>query len=359
MSTPPPGASSADDRDDSTAIARSLAARRRRSLASLLRDFRTQRQEQQKQGGSRSTRVDEESGEENLSEEEGEEQPARFDTIDFEAFQRAVGDPVKIEGQDGHVIDPEAIKDDMELEYVWDVLFENQRGAYLLGTAYYSSKVLLPLDPSSFTRPSGSIPSASSFSVKSNPNGNGSTRAISQGPQAESRDREPPPQSNKTSYTLDTFQPPLPDWEYLTPWLVNMREGTDELGWRYNAWFKKQGWKSHAGNMGWLGWVRRREWVRLRRVRERTKVGPDMPDSALQAERREKKLGEVLSGSKAQNVCNILKAFGSLTLDRERLELWQKWLDRSKKDSETWARMEAICQDEEAVSLSLFSDFKY
>ncbi|WVQ72463.1 hypothetical protein IAR50_002015 [Cryptococcus sp. DSM 104548] len=354
MSTASPG-TSPTDRDETFAIARTLAARRRRSLASVLRDFRFQRQELQKQRpGSSSARVEEETGEEDMSEGEGEDEPARVDTIDFEAFKKAVGDPVKIKGEDGMLVDPEAIGDEMEPEYVWDVLFENQRGTYLLGTAYYSSKTLLPSDPSPFTRPSGSVPTASSLSLKGSPDS--PARTMSQRSRPKSHKGQKPSQSNKTSYTLDTFQPPLPDWEYLTPWLINMREGTDEQGWRYNACFRKQGWKSHAGNMGWMGWARRREWVRLRRVREKVEGASvrEVSDLALQARRKEKKLGEVLSGSKEQNVSNILKVFGGLPLDRERLELWQKWLEKTRKGGETWTKMEAICQDEEAVCSSSF-----
>lgn len=54
------------------------------------------------------------------------------------------------------------------------------------------------------------------------------------------------------------------EWEYLIFWMVNMCIGIDELGWRYNVWFRKKGWSSYVGNLGWWGWVRRREWVRLR-----------------------------------------------------------------------------------------------
>ncbi|ORX36595.1 hypothetical protein BD324DRAFT_608719 [Kockovaella imperatae] len=151
--------------------------------------------------------------------------------------------------------------------YVWDVLFENQRGIFLLGKAYFSSRTLLPADPSPFTLPCRSLPSASSFTVSepSNHLSNESTirrtKADRSNAHTSQKDKK---RSIVTAYTLDTFQTPSPAWKWVTPWMVNMKNGTDEAGWRYNVWFKKTGWRSHAGSLGANGYVRRREWVRLR-----------------------------------------------------------------------------------------------
>lgn len=96
--------------------------------------------------------------------------------------------------------------------------------------------------PSAFTRPDHTAPITSSFAV-ADPSQNPTVQPVKSSKkylrkvQAKSTI---PTQSNRTSYTLETYQPPSPEWEYLTPWMVNMRTGTDELGWRYNAWFRKK-----------------------------------------------------------------------------------------------------------------------
>ncbi|TIB07836.1 hypothetical protein E3P92_03950 [Wallemia ichthyophaga] len=106
-----------------------------------------------------------------------------------------------------------------------EVLYENQRGLFLLGTGYFSFKSLLPIDPSPYT------------------NGQGGS----------------------SPYTPDTVQPPDPLWEWVHPhMLVDMscRRKRDEAGWEYNTWFKSTGWTQHGGP---FSYVRRRRWIRLRK----------------------------------------------------------------------------------------------
>lgn len=225
---------------------------------------------------------------------------------------------------------------------------------YLLGTAYYSSNTLLPKDPSPFTRPNRMVPTTSSFAL-ADPSQNPTVQPVKSSKKNLHKAKaksSAPTQSNETSYTLDTYQPPSLEWEYLTPWMVNMRTGTDELGWRYNAWFRKKGWSSHAGNLGWWGWVRRREWVRLRARTPRRK------EEGKPSEERSRtpsfKLENVLSGDVSNNVLRLLKVMGELGVDRERLELWKSWLDGIQKGKPMLHRLQELIADEEAVSMLLY-----
>ncbi|WVF71512.1 hypothetical protein IAT40_006318 [Kwoniella sp. CBS 6097] len=384
---------------ETAAITSFLAAKRRRSLGSILHASRRPSvpiDKDKGKGKGKAKPVVEEAvgdgeGDEGLSEEE--EGATRVGTIDIEAYNASKGQKIAIlaVGEEGIRRDVKPEEGDLEFqpEYVWDVLFENQRGLYLMGKGYFSSRTLLPADPSPFTRPSKSIPSASSLSIM-DPSKRKSKRKITQttasiagapaastsetaegsssgpspsddhgSPRVQTQDEEGKskerPRSNKTSYTLETYQPPLPDWEYLTPWMVNMRVGTDEAGWRYNAWFKKTGWSSHAGPVGWGGWVRRREWVRLRFLAPKQLDGAGMPDLAgrEKVEGVPRSLSEVLrSENVEENVQNVLRATAKMGLDRQRLETWSKWLDKASKEREgqAWKRLEELCNDEKAVS---------
>ncbi|WVO22087.1 uncharacterized protein IAS62_003412 [Cryptococcus decagattii] len=344
------------DQDENSSIAQSLAARRRRSLASILRDFRFGQSQ-----GNRTTRdsvVQEESEEEGEEEGNEDDHPERVDTVDLEAYKRAMGDAIKML-QGGEIIDPDSTETEpAELEFVWDVLFENQRGIYLLGTAYYSSNTLLPKDPSAFTRPNRMVPTTSSFAL-ADPSQNPTVQPVKSSKKNLHKAKaksSAPTQSNETSYTLDTYQPPSLEWEYLTPWMVNMRTGTDELGWRYNPWFRKNGWSSHAGNLGWWGWVRRREWVRLRaRTPRRKEEGKPLEERSRTPSF---KLENVLSGDVSNNILRVLKVMGELGVDRERLELWKSWLDGIQKGEPIWHRLQELVADDEASTL-LHRQFVY
>lgn len=224
----------------------------------------------------------------------------------------------------------------------------------MLGTAYYSSNTLLPKDPSTFTRPDRTAPITSSFAL-ADPSQNPTVQPVKSSKKYLRKVKaksSTPTQSNKTSYTLETYQPPSPEWEYLTPWMVNMRTGTDELGWRYNAWFRKKGWSSHAGNLGWWGWVRRREWVRLR-VRKPRRKEEDKPSEKIYRT-PSYKLEDLLNGEVSGNALRILKLMGELGVDRERLELWKSWLDGIQKGGQVWNRLQELLADREAVSTLLY-----
>ncbi|WVQ80748.1 hypothetical protein IAT38_002853 [Cryptococcus sp. DSM 104549] len=342
--------SSAPTQDEAEAIAKQLQARRRSSLAKHL-NWVSDKKRPFGHPGIRSGRPRGESavsegsgiGDEvavEEEEEESEEAARRVNTVDMDAYLESVVKRVAILGGESlgseHAgeIDPEKVGVDPEPEFVWDVLFENQRGIYLWGTGYYSSRTLLPMDPSPFTRPCRIIPSASSFSI-SKPSSTSpiDTSTIPTPSSSPKEDKQhAATQSTKTTYTLETYQPP-PGWEYITGWMINMRTGTDEVGWRYNAWFKEKGWSSHAGNIGWWGWVRRREWVRLRCVVPVDKEG-EKPKRQMKLKKR-MKIGRVFAGETVEdNLYSVLAVMGQLALDRERLDTWRRWLGPDKKPEE-------------------------
>ncbi|KAK6910073.1 hypothetical protein I203_104102 [Kwoniella mangroviensis CBS 8507] len=342
---------------DIDAIQSSLSARskRRLSLRTILSSYKSQNNLKGKAKADNDQAIAEDD-----EEVEEEEQVFQVDTSENETYEKSKGDPIQInKGQKENVNVEEECKVEFEKEYVWDVLFENQRGIYILGKGYFSSRSLLPADPSAFTRPSNHIPSASSLSMKMSMGKKRSNRQLDPGTSGSpsytsqhSDGRQPGKltRSNKTSYTLESYQPPLPDWQYLTPWMINMRTGTDELGWRYNAWFRPKGWSSHSGPLGWGGWVRRREWIRLRAVGVTETKLVDM-QGREKIEKKGDKLKDVLNSEKVDgNVQGILVVMGKMGLDRQRLTLWRKWLEKEKKESECWKRLEVLCGDEQAVS---------
>ncbi|WWC94201.1 hypothetical protein V866_001041 [Kwoniella sp. B9012] len=347
--------------EDIDAIQSSLSARskRRLSLRTILSSYRSQNN---LKGKTKAPLDDDQAiAEDQEDGQEEQEQVFKVDTSENETYEKSKGDPIQInKGQKKDVNVEEECQVEFEKEYVWDVLFENQRGIYILGKGYFSSRSLLPADPSAFTRPSNHIPSASSLSMKTSMGKKRSNQQLDPGTSGPSpssssqrsygRQTGNLTRSNKTSYTLESYQPPLPDWQYLTPWMINMRTGTDELGWRYNAWFRPKGWSSHSGPLGWGGWVRRREWIRLRAVGVTETKLVDM-QGREKIEKKGDKLKDVLGSEEVdENVQGILVVMGKIGLDRQRLTLWKKWLEKEKKESEYWKRLEVLCGDEQAVS---------
>jgi hypothetical protein len=130
--------------------------------------------------------------------------------------------------------------------------------------------------------------------------------------------------------------------------MINMRMGTDEGGWKYNAWFRKEGWRSHSGALGWWGWVRRREWVRLRCIRGKEAVrevhleGREESDGAteLKAVMREEGV--------AARVAGLVRVMGKVPLDRRKLKLWENWVEHA--DEKARVRLQEVLQDPGAVS---------
>lgn len=104
-----------------------------------------------------------------------------------------------------------------------DILYENQRGAFLCGIPLFSSKALGNLDPPPWTN----------FAHKPSPT------------------------------DINTAQVPDPSWEWAWPeWRINHDDGVDQDGWEYSfAFHKKFSWH---GPKWWNSFVRRRAWIRKR-----------------------------------------------------------------------------------------------
>ncbi|PCH33640.1 hypothetical protein WOLCODRAFT_160226 [Wolfiporia cocos MD-104 SS10] len=118
--------------------------------------------------------------------------------------------------------------------YRWAVLYENQRGATIFSTPYYSSQTLLPLDPPPHTLYT-SKPSRRAWRAQ--------------------------PDVSLASY-------PLPDgtWRWVSrAWMIDMR-GDGQVqhdGFEYAWSFRAKQWHPEVGALSAGGWVRRRRWVRL------------------------------------------------------------------------------------------------
>ena len=107
-----------------------------------------------------------------------------------------------------------------------DVLYENQRGAFLCGIPLYSSNSLLNLDPASWQ--------TANF--------------------------------QDSAVNITNFQLPDPSWVWdWKTWYVDMSHDVDELGWEYSFSFNKV-YSWHGNHPWWTSFVRRRRWLR-RRIR--------------------------------------------------------------------------------------------
>ncbi|KAG0294156.1 hypothetical protein BGZ96_001674 [Linnemannia gamsii] len=118
-----------------------------------------------------------------------------------------------------------------EGDFVYDFLYQHQRGAFFFGTPKFSSNTLLPVDPDEWTD-----------------------------------------QKFQTS-VMDTshYELPDPSWEWVhKSWLVDMTGDVDEDGWEYAMTFHGSPW--HGNYEIFRSFARRRRWLRLRK-RKGKKLG--------------------------------------------------------------------------------------
>ncbi|KAI9020106.1 hypothetical protein CLU79DRAFT_757215 [Phycomyces nitens] len=110
--------------------------------------------------------------------------------------------------------------DQTKEEYVYDVLYECQRGSWMVG---FSSKTLLQFDPDPWC------------------------------------DKD----MRYTPMDIKTYQLPDPTWEWVhKQWMVDMTEDVDEAGWQYALKFHGASW--HGNYKHFRSFVRKRRWIRLR-----------------------------------------------------------------------------------------------
>ncbi|BEI86765.1 hypothetical protein CcaverHIS002_0701110 [Cutaneotrichosporon cavernicola] len=230
--------------------------------------------------------------------------------------------------------------------YAWEVMYENQRGITLFGKSWYSSNSLQPWDPTTFTLP---LTVESDF-ILERPKATETPALQELDYGDDGRDDERPKtktgqvkrKSIKTGYSLGTYQTPSPQWMWLTPWMANMRLDTDQQGWRYNLWFHTRQWVPHPGRLNWWGWVRRREWVRLRALLP-PEVGPKEVDE--EEVKEPGTLDEVLNSD--HPVANIARNLASQALDREKLALWERWI--SEGSAAARHRIAELFEDQEKL----------
>jgi len=111
-----------------------------------------------------------------------------------------------------------------EGDFVYDFLYQHQRGAFFLGTPNFSSKSLLPVDPDEWTN--------SDFET--------------------------------SAMDITDFEIPNPSWEWVhKSWLVDMTGDVDEDGWEYAMTFHGSPW--HGNYELFRSFTRRRRWLRLRK----------------------------------------------------------------------------------------------
>lgn len=207
------------------------------------------------------------------------------------------------------------------------VMYENQRGLSLWGKTWYSSNSLLPTDPSPFTLPlvpvGGAIMTRDGEEEATEREGRIFSTVV---PKIKRK-------SINCGYNLETFQTPSPSWVWITPWMVKMRTNTDEQGWRYNLWFHRKGWRSHAAPLNWWGWVRRRAWVRLRGLipHEEDKSFEKLQEDAQEDDEPLESFDEVFDSGKP--LLNIIRHLATFALDREKQGAWDRWLEKSSKGS--------------------------
>ncbi|KAI8097060.1 uncharacterized protein BX664DRAFT_325493 [Halteromyces radiatus] len=185
--------------------------------------------------------------------------------------------------------------------YVYDVLYECQRGSWLVG---YSSKTLLQFDPNPWCDA----------------------------------------QMKYTPMNPATYQLPDPTWEWLNKeWLVDMTEDVDEAGWQYAVKFHGAVW--HGNYKHFRSFVRRRRWIRLRHCKQQEQ---EKSISTLTTPRQLIKLDDIIpssaESSQSLNESNLMENLQKCRLDRERRTVIDSLLS-----SLSSSQLQSLLQDEKKI----------
>ncbi|PHH91663.1 hypothetical protein CDD83_10816 [Cordyceps sp. RAO-2017] len=210
-----------------------------------------------------------------------------------------------------------------------DILYENERGGFLCGTALFSSKALGSLDPPAWTNA-----------------------------------------YHKASPTsIHTAQVPDPSWEWLWPeWRINIQDGVDDDGWEYSfAFSKKFSWHNAKW---WNSFVRRRAWIRkraMKRHQQDMSADPHMLNTdyfvirpaSYHSRLSNGSLGSSRAPSKSsmahvsmsevdeappdiEDMESLLRTLRSARIDREKREAVENYLDHATDLSALQAEMHEI-----------------
>ncbi|KAF1825444.1 uncharacterized protein K489DRAFT_157632 [Dissoconium aciculare CBS 342.82] len=210
-----------------------------------------------------------------------------------------------------------------EKDTVVDVLYENQRGAFLFGIPKYSSSSLLPTDPKPWQ------------------NADFRTSPVD----------------------IRNAQVPDPSWEWTwKSWYVDMSRDVDEEGWEYSFAFVGHGGRTFAwhGTHPWFhSFVRRRRWLRVRKRSALPSVGrdkahdlnpdyftihtknlrsPSITDSRAASSNAVNVLAKLtvlemtVENMDIDNIADLFLALRRSSLDREKIYAIRKFLDQANDD---------------------------
>ncbi|ODV91062.1 hypothetical protein CANCADRAFT_115991 [Tortispora caseinolytica NRRL Y-17796] len=175
-----------------------------------------------------------------------------------------------------------------EKQEEYEIIIENQRGAFLLGTGIFSDGLLYAWDPKAWCNEAGEEVGAG-LSEAQVPNGKW-------------------------------------EWEWST-WYIDMIGDVDDQGWMYNVGFYRTGW--HGEYKAFRSFVRRRRWVRkrvLKRARENneTKTNKEVTfsDENIYTE-------EYVADDVDENT--VFDLLRQCNIDRTKLNLIKKFLTTSER----------------------------
>lgn len=120
--------------------------------------------------------------------------------------------------------------------------------------------------------------------------------------------------------------------------MANMRLDADEQGFRYNLWFHRRGWRPHAGRLNWWGWVRRREWLRLRVLLPSTTLEKEVDVIEDNAAEWPKTLDEIVA--RPRPVEALVKLLSVEPLDREKGRIFMLWWNNGSTEAQETFRAE-------------------
>lgn len=209
--------------------------------------------------------------------------------------------------------------------YEYDILYENQRGAFLFGIPLYSHSSLMPIDPSPWLN----------------------------------KDFKDSP------VNITNAQVPDPSWEWTwKSWYVDMSHDVDEEGWQYSfAFGRKFAW--HGTHPWFHSFVRQRRWLRKRAKKDHAH-GTGQPGSlgaahnltgdyfTIHSKRDQSPVSAVDGPGKTarptsylsyqstldideppedvKDIASLLKALRFATIDREKIEVVKKFVNQGGEE---------------------------
>ncbi|KAH8171330.1 meiotically up-regulated 65 protein [Sarocladium implicatum] len=216
----------------------------------------------------------------------------------------------------------------VERETVIDILYENERGGFLCGTALFSGAALGGLDAAPWTNA----------------------------------------YHNPSPTSIHTATVPDPSWEWVWPeWRINHQDEMDDGGWEYSfAYSKKFSWH---GPKWWNSFVRRRAWIRKRARKPDEDVPSNMhmlttdyfliqpastrnqhgslassgdPSKAPSMSQESSVSGEPVQLPEIQDMDTLMRILKKTRIDREKLEAVKNYLENGLDQEQLATQMHDI-----------------